>query len=141
MLNDSWKAGAGLRNGLPQLIRVRSNLENVALRTAHPRLLKIVWRYEKDDPSGLPSPALAAKMNEFEKVVFDELERDLLAVFVAVSIHDGTKEWSAYVKDVQKACERLNVSLDSLERFPLELTVEDDPDWRQYRSLLPEAGI
>ncbi len=75
-------------------------------------------------------------MATFENAIVDELEKDALAVFVSVTIHNGVKEWSAYIKDAQETCNRLNLALAHHEPFPVELTVEDDPSWTAYAGAL-----
>ena len=135
-IGDHWTCATGVNNGLPQLVRCRTNVDKIAGRKTHPRLLKITWRYPTTDKSGLPSAELNEAMATFENAVVGELERDLLAIFVSVWVCNGIKEWSAYVSDAQRTCDRLNQALESYEPFPVELTVEDDPNWREYRSLL-----
>lgn len=96
------------------------------------------------DASGLPCDALMERMTAFENAVFEELERDLLAILVSVAVCNGVKEWCAYIGDAQLACDRLSPVLEPHERFPVELTVEDDASWELYtemlRSLRPPEG-
>lgn len=138
MLNigDNWTCATGVNNGLPQLIRCRTNLDEIAARKTHRRLLRITWKYATTDRSGLPSADLNERMATFENAVVGELERDFLAIFVSIWVSNGIKEWSAYVSDAQRTCDRLNQALESYDPFPVELTVEDDPSWREYKSLL-----
>jgi hypothetical protein len=95
MLNigDTWTCATGTNNGLPQLLRCRTNLSAVVGRKSHRRLLRITWRYAATDGSGLPSPELNERMETFENAVVGELERDFLAIFVSVWVCNGVKEW------------------------------------------------
>src|SRR5437868_5902437 len=99
MLNigDTWTCATGTNNGLPQLLRCRTNLAEVVGRKSHRRLLRITWRYATPDGSGLPSPELNERMEIFENAVVGELERDFLAIFVSVWVCNGVKEWNAYI--------------------------------------------
>ncbi len=110
-LDDTWICVAGNNNGLPQLLRYRANLARIGSRNSHRRLLTITWNYAITDPSGLPSAELNHEMTTFENAIFDELERDQLAIFVSVGVCNGTKEWKAYIQDPQLTCDRLNLAL------------------------------
>jgi hypothetical protein len=138
MLNigDTWTCATGTSNGLPQLIRCRTNLDKIVGGKTHRRLLRITWKYTKTDQSGLPSAELNERMATFENAIVGELERDSLAIFVSIWVCNGVKEWSAYISDAQRTCNRLNQALESHDPFPVELTVEDDPSWQEYKSLL-----
>jgi Family of unknown function (DUF695) len=132
---DDWIGAVGTSGNRVQVTRCRRILGEMAVAKTHPRLLRIIWRYEADDPSGLPSVNLNEKMASFENAIFDELQKDSVAIFVCVCVADGIKEWLAYISDAQRACNRLNEALESHEPYPVELSVEDDPNWREYKAI------
>ena len=92
------------------LTRCRANLGEIAGVKTHPRLLRIVWRYQSDEPSGLPPEKLNEKMASFENAIVNELEKDFVAIFVCVCVANGIKEWLAYISNAQLTCNRLNVA-------------------------------
>jgi hypothetical protein len=143
MLNDDdvWFSAEGNQNGRPVLIRGRQNLRDVVGVASHPKLLRIVWEYEVIERSGLPSSELNASMANFENTILTEMERDLLCIFFCVYVHNGTKEWAAYSSDVQATCDRFNAVLADQEPYPVQLTVQDDPEWQEYKSLLRDTGM
>lgn len=140
-VGDTWACASGMRNGVPQLLRCRTNLAQVVGCKSHSRLLRITWRYEATDASALPSDELLETMAMFENAVIGELERDFVAICVSICVSDGIKEWDAYIADAQRVCDRLNLALESHDTFPIELSVEDDPSWRVYTSLLEVMGL
>ncbi len=142
MLNigDTWACATGTNNGLPQLLRCRTNLAEVVGRKSHRRLLTITWKYTPTDESGLPSAELNEQMATFENAIIGELERDFLAIFVSIWVCNGVKEWNAYIVDAQRTCDRLNLALESHKPFPVELAVEDDPSWQGYTTLLQKVS-
>ena len=79
-------------------------------------------------------------MARFENTVIDDLEEDLLCIFCCVYLHNGLKEWMAYTADIDATCDRLDRALASQEPYPIEITVEDDPTWAEYRNLLAETN-
>lgn len=139
-IDDVWFVAEGEQNGRPAIIRGRQNLRHLVGLASHPQLLRIVWEYEVDHESGLPSPHLNARMGEFESLVFAELERDFLCIFFCVYLHDGLKEYIAYTSDVQATCDRFNTALAGRPPYPVQLSVEDDPDWNEYVNLMHDTG-
>lgn len=135
-IGDTWACAFGSSNGVPEVLRCRTNLASVVGCKSHSRLLRIIWRYEPTDASGLPSEDLVETMAVFENAIIAELERDLVAIFASMRVGNSIKEWDAYIADAQRACDRLNLALEAYDPFPIELTVEDDPSWGVYRSLL-----
>lgn len=131
----SWICVATEYDGKPVLIRARERLGELISQECHGRLLRIVWCYDTDYPSGLPSPELSEEMGLFENLIVEALEVDLLCVFFGVTLHNGAKEWLAYTSDAQDTCDRINIALQDYEPFPIEMAVEDDHNWDAYRKL------
>jgi hypothetical protein len=137
--DDPWICVKGEHDGNPILIRAREGLGDLISQERHRRLLRIVWCYDIDHPSGLPSPELSEEMGFFENMIVEALEADRLCVFFGVILHNGAKEWLAYTSDAQDAqdtCNRINLALQDYEPFPIEMTVDDDPNWGEYHKLL-----
>lgn len=138
--NETWFCAEGRQDGRPVLIRGRQKIDEIAEAGSHPKLLRIVWRYEVVDPSGLPSSHLSAEMADFEDTVFSTLQKDGLCIFFCVYVHNGIREWLAYTSDLQATCDRFNAALAGREPYPVQLMAENDPDWQEYQSLMRETG-
>ena len=134
--DDAWFSAEGKQGGLPVIIRARQNLGSIAGVESHPELLRICWPFVPDAASGLPGTELNDRMNAFEEAIITDLERDQLCIFFCVYLHDGVKRWFAYTRDVQATSQRINAALVGHPRYPIEITVEDDPAWQEYADLL-----
>ena len=77
----------------------------------------------------------------FENVTVRALERDFLCVFFGVILGNGSKEWMAYTSERSGHMQQgINLALQNYEAFPIEITVEDDPNWVEYSKLLAAKG-
>lgn len=138
---DTWFIGEGLCDDQPVLLRGRQNVDQLVQRTAYPDLLRIALSYEPYDKSGLPDAETNEQLTQLEDKVFDALEQDLLCVFFCISTYNGIREWVAYTRSEQEAGERLEACFEGEPPFSIEVTIEDDPEWEEYRSLLEDAGM
>jgi hypothetical protein len=46
-----------------------------------------------------------------------------------------------FVADGQAACKRIESCLEGQNSFPVSITVEDDPNWEEYKRMLEGTGI
>ncbi len=137
---DKWFAAEGEKDGLPTIIRGRGELKHLIGLDSHPTVLRITWSYEPDDHSGLPDPDIQDRMLAFEEAFMDPLEAEPLCIFYCVFLHNGIKEWSAYCSDIDRVGEVFNAALEGHEVYPIELAIEEDPEWEDYRAMLEGTG-
>lgn len=138
--DGNWFSANDDNNGLPVILRGRNKLTPLIGLKSHPNLIKITWRYELDGPHGLAAPEEDLRMDVFERAVFDALEAETVCIFYCVYQHNGQKEWLAYCTHVDAAEEILNVALMGHEEYPIELTVEADPEWSDYQAMMAGTG-
>jgi len=135
-LDDAWILAQGEENGKSLIVRCRQNLSQIVAPESYPKMIQIVWEFDVDEESGLPSPALNDRMIEFEDLLIPGLEEDLTCVFFGVYVHNGVRVWSAYTGDPEAVCERINDIFADRNPYPLQISAEDDPDWTEYAGLL-----
>lgn len=139
-IEDSWFLAEGELEGLPAVIRARQHLSAWIGHPDYSRKFTIAWTYRPGDESGMPSEAAYREMESFEDAIFEALERELNAIFVAVYTHNGRREWIGYSRDVDETELLLNSALEGHEIYPLELTSEEDPQWAEYLAILQRTG-
>ena len=133
---DAWNTAQGQHQGKPRLLRYRPNLEKYLGDSKYPNRLVIIWDFESEDPSGLPSSELLDEMREFEDAVVDALDIDRCAVLAFILTHDGVREWHFYIYDVSEVGNRINESLATFPKLPINLQVEEDSNWDEMRAVL-----
>lgn len=139
--SDRWFCAEGEMDGLPTLIRGRQGLSKLVEAHQFPHLLRIQWNYDDVGVAGLPSDTVSSSMNAFENLVIPGLEQDSLCIFFCVFTHNGLREWLAYTRDIQATCDAINALLAKEVAFPIEMGVEDDPDWSEYHELMENTSM
>lgn len=132
--SDAWNLAEGKRQGQPILIRYRPGLEQHLGDPRYPRRLTISWAYDSDS-SGLPSDQVADEMRTLEDVLDAALDPERLAILALIHTHGGVRRWHYYLGDVAVVGQRMNEALSHMPKFPIELDVENDPDWQELRLL------
>ena len=132
---SAWNIAEGKNEGKPSLIRYRPDLESYIGSPSYPQRLVIIWDYDIENVSGMPSEQLSEEMKSFEDAVVGALDPDRLAIFAFVLTNPGSREWHYYVSDVQEVGNRINSALSSFSKLPLHLQVEEDPEWEQMRAV------
>ena len=93
--------------------------------------VEITWKYEGDD-KGMPSEALAEKMEEVQEVLRKAMEKDKLSILTGVYTGGGERIWVYYTRTVRVFGERLNEALAPFEMLPISIYTEVDPEWEEY---------
>jgi hypothetical protein len=130
---DVWAVAEGTHENMPLVIRFRPEFRSVSDFRGYPLLLQIAWPYESPNGSGLPGEADAQAMERFEERILASYERDAHAVLTAVITTNGGRQWIFYTSDVDVCGQRLADMPQEAEPYPVELEVEEDPDWRFLR--------
>lgn len=137
--NDSWTAAEGENNGNIFLLRFRPHLQRFIETGKYDKRLIITWSYESIDSSLLPSESDLEFMEEVENSLVEILENDVEAVLAFVYTCDNEREWNWYIKDKEETIKRLNKALSEFDKLPIELTMEEDKDWSEYKFVLEGA--
>lgn len=132
---SAWNIAEGESEGKPRMIRYRPDLESFIGSSDYPKRLVIIWDYEEDNTSGMPSKQVSEEMKNFEDALIGALDPDRLAILTFVLTHAGCREWHYYVNDIQEVGNRINSALSEFPKLPLHLQVEDDPEWEQLRAV------
>jgi len=72
-------------------------------------------------------------MRVLEDALDAALDPERLAILAFIHTHGGVRRWHYYVSDVGVVGERINKALSGKPKFPINLAVEDDPDWHEMR--------
>ncbi len=109
------------RDGIMEFVRSGKFKERV----------EITWKYEGDE-GGMPSEALAEKMEAVQETLRKAMEKDKLSILTEVSTGAGEKMWIYYTRTARVFGERLNEVLMPFELLPITIYTELDPEWEEY---------
>ena len=132
---DAWNAAEGKRNNKTSLIRYRPNLEKHLGTPNYSQRLIIIWAFNENDHSGMPSAEQSDEMRIFENAIVDVLDPDRSAILVLVITNAGEREWHFYVQDIADIGQKINEVLSGFPKLPITLQVEDDADWDELRQV------
>jgi hypothetical protein len=124
--------GESYEDGLPVIWRFVNDAPTDESREALPWLTVISWKYDGSENNGMPLKSLNQQMIQLE----DAIDKGVVAAgFCEHAISktgSNLKELIYYIHDRDKFLERLNVSLRSHERYPIDITFYEDPDWKEH---------
>ncbi|TLU59458.1 DUF695 domain-containing protein [Thalassotalea litorea] len=131
----SWNIAESKPEGQPRLIRYRPDLEPYLGNPNYPKRLVIIWDFEIDNSSGMPSQQLVEDMKSVEDALISSLDSDRLAILAFVLTNPGSREWHYYIGDIEEVGNRINSALSTFPKLPLHLQVEEDPEWEQIKTV------
>ncbi len=131
MDEGNWYLAEGEIDNLPAFVRFRDNVESFILSGNYRHYLRVVWEFEADE-HGLPSDDETERLESFEDKLCEALEADDHAILSFAMTNDGLRQWVFYTQDVKESVSRINGMPQEEERFPIELTTEEDPKWEEY---------
>lgn len=129
--NEWFTALSENENGQLVTVSGREELTEFVKSGKFKERAEITWKYDGDD-KGMPSDALAEKMEEVQETLRKAMEKDKLSILTGIYTGSGEKVWFYYTRTVRVFGERLNEALASFELLPLSIYTEVDPEWEEY---------
>ncbi len=132
---DAWNIAEGKHNGYPSQIRYRPKLNLEHLQSKFPKLLTAIWEYESNKTNNhLPCPEVYDSMQSFETKLTDSLEEKDAGVITFIFTSNGQRKFCFYVNDIDIVTNILNTVIEP--GLPIQLTVEEDKEWQEFKSIL-----
>lgn len=138
--SDSWNVAHGKDPEQPSILRYRPNLSGSVGDPSYNRRLTIIWPFGSEDESGMPNDEQSAELKKFEDTMIEALDSTGIAILTFVFTSAGQREWCFYFSDVDEAGRAINEALAGQPVLPIQLGVEEDPDWSMFREVLRGCG-
>ena len=137
--DDAWNIAEGKMDGYQAQIRYRPQLDVESLQSRFTKLLTIVWEYEpNEEDDSLPYSEDFDSMQSFETKLTDSLEEKDVGVITYVFTSNGQRKFYFYVNDVNTVGDTLNSEIEP--GLPIQLSVEEDEDWQEFKNILKLVG-
>jgi hypothetical protein len=124
-------------NGRKIIFRYAKDFSPTFERASQPDRIIIVWRYQSE--TGQPVQEEHEQMDLLEDSLEQHLKEDQFATLALVSTGENLREWTYYTKSEDEFMDRLNVALDGMKVFPVEIHTAHDPTWSMYSEF--RAGV
>lgn len=134
-----WEIAEGRTNEYPFQVRFRKPSSNIN-KSHYPKRLNVFWSMRAPSDQGLATKEELEDLHTFEDQLVAAVERDESVILVAVLTGRSEREFVFYVKDPQIFVQRLSEMPQEEERYPIEIHLEDDPEWAYFESILPSEG-
>lgn len=132
MNEGKWVVAEGEIDNLPAFVRFRDSVESFISSGDYRHYLRIVWECEEADKLGIPSESEWEQLESFEDNLCTALEANDHAVLTFTMTNDALRQWVFYTQDVAESVRRINEMPQEKERFPIELSANEDPNWEEY---------
>jgi len=134
-----WALAAGEHEGSHLLIRFRQFPEDFA-RAQFPERINIFWRMYEPELNGLPTNQESQRLETFENRLVSAVERDGHSILSVVLTCAGRREFVFHTADVAEFVQRLTNMPQEVERYPIDLLRNNDPDWAYFDAVTPQVG-
>lgn len=132
-VEDSWTVATAENAGRPLIVRYRAAVPEGVQPSAYPNMIAVSWRFSSE--SGMPSSAEKQQMNVLEDSISHAVEPAKQAFLMVAVTGNEVCEWMFYAKDQQEFMRLMNEALAGKQVFPIQISLENDPEWVAYRQL------
>ena len=126
--NDRWHVASTPDGAL--IVRYRGAFPDWVDRKSWPNLVGIKWPLE--GKAAMPSKDESTRQYRFEDALQGAVEVAHVGVLAVVITGDGYVEWLYYSPSHDKFMATLNEALRGKPPLPLQISLEQDPDWVNY---------
>ena len=136
VVGDVWTVATGGSEDVPRLVRIRQNLDPDALGPHLPHLVCVSWSMTEPTELGLPSDDETKELERFENELVPRVEAGSMGLLAAVITEDSQRHWYFYLSDRNGFSEALHDVPQKEERYPIEITIQENEGWRLFREVL-----
>ena len=136
---DQWTVAEHEVEDKPFILRYRDALLHVSDKSGYSQILIVNWEFADPHHYGMPKDDELQTVRQFEDYLVQTFEYDCHGVFALAITGGGTRSWFFYTSDVEECERRINEEIPHREEpYPLELTMEDDPEWEILNNILAD---
>ena len=132
-IGDPWVLAETVEDGFPIMHRLRQCVPDGIIISEYPYLLSILWEYETEDNSGMPSEEQNEQHLNFDDAL-DEMDNKGSGTMMLAITGNGRKEWVWYVNDPQEWSNELHSCLQGHPVYPLDIEKSEDPEWETWKT-------
>lgn len=129
-----WSAPVEGEHGATVIVTGRDGVEKAIEKGKYIYRVDVSWDYDPL-PTGMPSDADAALMEQATDALKEALSKNDCAILTGIYTGDGRRDWIFYTLNLKAFSGVFNRALEGLPALPLKITASADPDWEEYRNM------
>lgn len=129
-----WSAPTEAENGRTIIVTGRDYMDEIIAKGKFIFRVTVSWDYNAL-PSGMPEDADARLMEEATDALIAEFKKDKVAYLTGIYTGDGRRDWVFYTHNLNIFGRVFNRALAQIDRMPLQIEAESDPEWGEYREM------
>lgn len=129
-----WSAPTEGESGRTIIVTGRDYMDEIIQKKKFSYRVTVGWEYNAL-PSGMPEDADAELMEKATDALMAAFKKDKAAYMTGIYTGDGRRDWIFYTKNLNIFGNIFNHALEGLDRMPLIIEAEEDPDWEEYREM------
>jgi len=130
---DHWVIAETKEDGFPIIHRLKMSVPDGISISDYPFLLSILWEYETEDNSRMPSEEQNEQQLNFDDAL-DKMDNNGNGTMMLAITGNGRKEWVWYIKDPQVWSTELHECLQGHPVYPLDIEKSEDPEWETWKT-------
>ena len=132
---EAWQVADGTYEGKVIITRFNRAFDALAGHPELPHQVGIAVPFRDPQPTGLPTVAEGAELQELEDELRQAIEVDNESFLVGVITTAGMREFVLYTSDVEGVKARFHEWGQRVTSHEPQIMIQTDPDWSVYRGL------
>ena len=122
--------------GFPVIFKFVDEVPSPEIKSAFSWLAVISWKYNGENRNGMPPEEINQRMIALEHAIEESLEDNGLSRHAYSRTGNGLKELVYYISDREDFMAAFNDALQSHPRYPIEINLYEDPEWKDFQKIL-----
>lgn len=135
-LADEWTVAEGEHDGNAMIVRMNAAYRNFTGVEGYDHQVGIAMPLLDPQPSGLPSTAENAALDEIEEDLCGLFEQGKESIFVAVITTSGMRELVFYTRDPENVKAKFEQAKSRVDGHQVQLLIQPDKEWKIYERLI-----
>jgi hypothetical protein len=132
--NLPWSLSEIRDNEFTVFLRFLDNVPDGIKISEYKYMISIFWSYPIHDKSGFPSDDIVEAHSNIEESL-NALDDHNNSFYVAQITGNGRKEWIWYTNNIDKWWDNFTKLLSEHPKYPLDISVDEEPEWSRYMSI------
>jgi len=131
-----WSVHVSEKDGSLVSLRLNEDINDYVCHPKYASFLGVSVSFKKASASGLPVDAEKNILGELEVLLAEQLVDNMLCVLAAVLTENGSREFIMYTYAPVQCEKILRVLNETWMHHDIEFTIQEDPEWDVFETLL-----